>query len=60
MKTREPRFRGCGIFMPMQGIPDLVIGDTCWDADAGNLKWNGEKWISNNQKYAELYDKTLK
>lgn len=59
MKTGEPKFRGCGVFMSMQPFKNLTEGDTCWDADAGNLMWNGSEWVSNNQKYAELYDKTL-
>jgi len=46
METREPKFRGCGIHIPMQPINDLIIGDTCFDADAGPLMWNGEQWIT--------------
>lgn len=60
MKTREPKFHGCGIYMSMQPIKNPVKDDTCFDADRGFLLYDGEKWISNNKEYAELYDKTIK
>lgn len=56
---REPRFRGCGVFMPMQSLKNCIDGDTCFDADAGFLIYQKGEWISNNRKYAELYNKTL-
>lgn len=57
---RESKFRGCGIFMLLQPIKDLQEGDTCWDADLGALIWRNDKWESNNQKYADLYDRINK
>ena len=51
--NREPKFRGYGIFMPMQPIDNLVKGDTCWDADLGELTWNGNEWINLKLKQNE-------
>ena len=46
--------------MSMQPIKNPVKGDTCFDADAGFLLYDGKKWVSNYQKHAELYDKIYK
>lgn len=44
--TRSPKFMGSGIYMRYQFQScNLVIGDTCFDADFGELTWNGIDWI---------------
>lgn len=49
-KERKPKFVGSGIYMMMQtfGHP-LVKGDTCWDADLGDLIWDGKQWKSKDE-----------
>lgn len=47
--NRDPKFMGSGIYMVYQFQQDqLVIGDTCFDADFGELNWDGTNWITNN------------
>lgn len=41
---RPPRFIGAGIHMREQPFGPYVKGDTCWDADEGELRWNGKNW----------------
>jgi hypothetical protein len=46
--TRAPRDMGSGIYMMQQFNPkDLVKGDYCWDADWGELWWDGKEWKTN-------------
>jgi hypothetical protein len=47
--TREPKYMGSGIFMYTYKLPTLVKGDTCWDADCGNLIWDGKEWVQTNK-----------
>ena len=48
-KKRKPKFMGSGIFMHQQfNARDLVKGDTCWDADWGELRWSGKEWVQAN------------
>lgn len=46
--TRKPRHLGTGIHVHQQFNKNkLVKGDTFFDADFGEVKWNGEKWIED-------------
>jgi hypothetical protein len=48
--TRSPKFMGSGIYMIHQFQPcNLVIGDTCFDVDFGELIWDGIDWITNKK-----------
>jgi hypothetical protein len=40
--------RGTGIYVHQQTFTDLKIGDTFFDADYGDMIWNGTKWQSNH------------
>lgn len=47
MKKREPKFLGSGIYMTLQPWTQHPIpGDTVFDADLGELKWDGKEWQS--------------
>lgn len=46
--TREPMFLGSGIGMMLQSYPNLVKGDTVFDAYAGLITYNGETWVGGN------------
>lgn len=39
--------RGTGIHVHQQPFTDLKIGDTFFDADYGDMIWNGKEWQSN-------------
>lgn len=54
-KKRAPKHMGTGIYVHQQfehRKDELVKGDTFFDADYGEMAWNGRKWISQ-----EDYDK---
>jgi hypothetical protein len=42
-KEREPRFTYCGQFIHDYTIGN-VVGDSAWDCDYGDMKWNGTEW----------------
>lgn len=48
-KEREPRFTHCGIYIH-EYKDNNVVGDTAWDCDWGDMKWNGTEWKSYNRK----------
>lgn len=44
-KKRKPKYIGTGIFVHSQfQKKQLVKGDTFFDADYGEMIWNGKKW----------------
>mgnify|MGYP003651780667 FL=1 len=48
-EEREPSFTYNGQFV-MYWTHDNVVGDTAWDCDYGDLKWNGTEWKQYNPK----------
>jgi hypothetical protein len=50
-KQRKPEHKGSGIYVHQQIFNSLVKGDTFFDADFGNVIWNGVEWQNaNNQQ----------
>lgn len=51
-EEREPRFQYDGtyaMFITEAGPGEpLVVGDTAWDCDYGDIKWNGKEWKQYN------------
>ena len=46
---RRPQHMGTGIHVDHQFSPkELVFGDTFFDADFGDMIWNGKKWIQQD------------
>jgi hypothetical protein len=53
MKKRKPKFVGTGIHGHQLFNPkDLVKGDTFFDADFGDMIWNGKVWVENTPEDA--------
>lgn len=42
--------RGTGIYVHQQTFVDLKIGDTFFDADYGDMIWNGQRWQTNDSQ----------
>ena len=48
-EEREPSFTYNGQFV-MCYTDNNIVGDTAWDCDMGDLKWNGTEWKSYTRK----------
>jgi len=46
---REPKFTHMGIYIH-EYKDNNVVGDTAWDCDWGDMKWNGTEWKSYIRK----------
>ena len=45
----EPTFTYSGIYV-WTYLDNNIVGDTAWDCDMGDLKWNGTEWKSYTRK----------
>jgi hypothetical protein len=45
----EPTFTYNGIYV-WTHLDNNVVGDTAWDVDMGDLKWNGTEWKQYTRK----------
>ena len=45
----EPTFTYNGIYV-WTYLDNNVVGDTAWDVDMGDLKWNGTEWKQYTRK----------